>query len=64
MAPDDAATDAQATKRLRQLLCQWLCRKHEVQSGKSVRYPNERLRQAMGLTRRKGRTARFAPTQA
>ena len=56
VAPAYAAIDAHATKRLRQ----WLCRKHKVQSGKYVRYPDERLWQSMGLTRLKGRTASFA----
>ena len=49
VAPAYAAIDAHATKRLRQ----WLCRKHKVQSGKYVRYPDERLWQSMGLTRLK-----------
>ena len=39
VAPTYAATYAHATKRLRQ----WLCRKHEVKSGKYVRHSDERL---------------------
>ena len=39
VAPAYAPIDAQATKWLRQ----WLCRKHRVKSGKSMRYPAERL---------------------
>ena len=41
-----AAIDAHASKRLHR----WQCRKHMVRTGKYMRYPNEHLWQAMGLT--------------
>ena len=50
-----AAIDQHATRRLRQ----WLCRKHKVQLGKYVRFPDERLWQEYGLTRLVPRTASF-----
>ena len=51
----NAAIDQHATRRLRQ----WLCRKHKVQFGKYVRFPDERLWQEYGLTRLVPRTASF-----
>lgn len=42
---------ASATKRL----SKWLCREQKVRMGKSVRNPDEHLRQDMGLTRPEGR---------
>ena len=50
--PAYAAIDRHATRRLRQ----WLCRKHQVRSGRYVRFPDERLRQEYGLTRLAVRT--------
>lgn len=46
-SPAYRAIDAHATKRLRQ----WLCRKHKVESGKYVRFPDERLWEDYGLIR-------------
>ena len=46
---------AHATRRLRQ----WLCRKHKVRTGKTVRFSNERLRKGYGLTHLVKRTASF-----
>ena len=60
VSPAYRAIDAHTTKRLRQ----WLCRKHKVRVGKSVRYPNERLWQDLGLTCLKERTASFAWAKA
>ena len=40
-------------------LRQWLCRKHKVRSGKSVRFPNERLWLDYGLTHLRPRTTSF-----
>ena len=51
--PAYAAIDQHAVRRLRR----WLCRKHKVQSGGSVRFSDARLRQVYGLTRLKLRTA-------
>ena len=51
--PAYAAVDQHAVRRLRR----WLCRKHKVQSGGSVRFSDARLRQVYGLTRLKLRTA-------
>ena len=53
--PAYAAIDRHATRRLRQ----WLCRKHQVRSGRYVRFPDERLRQEYGLTRLAVRTTSF-----
>ena len=53
--PAYAAIDQHATRRLRQ----WLCRKHQVRSGRYVRFPDERLRQEYGLTRLAVRTTSF-----
>ena len=53
VGPAYAAVDRHAARRLRQ----WLCRKHEVRSGKIVRFSDKRLWQEYGLTRLKGRTA-------
>ena len=55
VSPAYAAIDQHATRRLRQ----WLCRKHKVQFGKYVRFPDERLWQEYGLTRLVPRTASF-----
>ena len=55
VSPAYRAVDQHATRRLRQ----WLCRKHKVRSGKSVRFPDERLRQEYGLTCLAQRTASF-----
>ena len=55
VSPAYRAVDRHATRRLRQ----WLCRKHKVRSGKSVRFPDERLRQEYGLTCLAQRTASF-----
>ena len=55
VSPAYAAIDRHATRRLRQ----WLCRKHKVQLGKYVRFPDERLWQEYGLTRLVPRTASF-----
>ena len=41
------AIDMHAIKRLRQ----WFCRKHKVQSGKYVRFPDTKLRETYGLQR-------------
>ncbi len=55
VSPAYAAIDRHATRRLRR----WLCRKHKVQLGKYVRFPDERLWQEYGLTRLVPRTASF-----
>ena len=55
VSPAYAAIDQHATRRLRQ----WLCRKHKVRSGKSVRFPDERLRTDYGLTHLGPRTTSF-----
>ena len=55
VSPAYAAIDQHATRRLRQ----WLCRKHKVRSGKSVRFPDERLWTDYGLTHLKPRTTSF-----
>ena len=52
VSPAYAALDQHATRRLRQ----WLCRKYQVRSGRSVRFPDERLWQEYGLTRLARRT--------
>ena len=55
VSPAYAAVDRHATRRLRQ----WLCRKHKVRSGKSVRFPNDRLWLDYGLTHLRPRTTSF-----
>ena len=55
VSPAYRAVDAHAIRRLRQ----WLCRKHKVRAGKYVRFSDERLWNAYGLTRLVLRTARF-----
>ena len=55
VSPAYAAIDQHATRRLRQ----WLCRKHKVRSGKSVRFPDERLWTEYGLTHLGPRTTSF-----
>ena len=55
VSPAYATIDQHATRRLRQ----WLCRKHKVRSGKSVRFPDERLWTDYGLTHLKPRTTSF-----
>ena len=55
VSPAYAAVDRHATRRLRQ----WLCRKHKVRSGKSVRFPAERLWTDYGLTHLGPRTTSF-----
>ena len=52
VGPAYAAVDQHTTKRLRQ----WLSRKHKVESGQYVRYPNERLWEDYGLIRLAPRT--------
>ena len=52
--------DAHATKGLRP----WLCRMHEVPTGKYLRYPDERLWNDVGLTRLTGRSASHAWAKA
>ena len=53
VSPAYRAVDQHAARRLRQ----WLCRKHKVRDGKSVRFPYERLWTEYGLTRLASRTA-------
>ena len=53
VSPAYRAVDQHATRRLRQ----WLCRKHKVRDGKSVRFPYERLWTEYGLRRLAARTA-------
>ena len=55
VSPAYVAIDQHATRRLRQ----WLCRKHKVRSGKSVRFPDERLWTDYGLTHLGPRTTSF-----
>ena len=55
VSPSYATVDRHATRRLRQ----WLCRKHKVRAGRSVRFPDERLWEEYGLTRLTVRTASF-----
>ena len=45
-------------------LHQWLCREYKIRMEKYVRYLDEHLRQAMGLTRLKGRTINYAWAKA
>ena len=60
VSPAYRAVDAHATKRLRQ----WLCRKHKVEAGKHVRFPDERLRDDLGLAHLCQRTASFSWAKA
>ena len=60
VSPAYAAIDQHATRRLRQ----WLCRKHKIRDGKSVRFPNKCLWNEMGLTRLAPRTASFSWAKA
>ena len=53
VGPAYGAIDQHAKRRLRQ----WLCRKHKVRSGHSVRLPDERLWHEYGLTRLRVRAA-------
>ena len=53
--PAYAVIDRHTTRRLRQ----WLCRKHKARSGKTVRFPDERLWTDYGLTRLGPRTTSF-----
>jgi len=55
VSPAYRAVDQHATRRLRQ----WLCRKHKVRDGKSVRLPYERFWTEYGLTRLVSQTARL-----
>ncbi len=55
VSPAHEAVDRHATRRLRQ----WLCRKHQVRTGKEVRFPAMRLWSDYGLTRLPSRTASF-----
>ena len=52
VSPAYEAVDRHATRRLRQ----WICRKHQVRTGKEVRFPAMRLWQEYGLTRLGPRT--------
>ena len=52
VSPAYQAIDRHAARRLRQ----WLCRRHNVRSGGTVRFPDERLWQQYGLTRLVTRT--------
>jgi len=52
VSPAYRAVDQHAARRLRQ----WLCRKHKVRDGKSVRFPYERLWTEYGLKRLAART--------
>ena len=55
VSPAYRAVDAHATKRLRQ----WLCRKHQVRSGKYMHLPDAKLREDQGLICLAQRTASF-----
>ena len=55
VSPAYATVDRHATRRLRQ----WLCRKHKVRTGNHVRFSDERLWHAYGLTRLVPRTTGF-----
>ena len=55
VSPAYRAIDRHAVRRLRQ----WLCRRHKVRSGRTVRFPDERLWQQYGLTRLVTRTKSF-----
>ena len=59
-AAEPRERDTPATKRLRQ----WLCREYKIRTEKYVRYPDEHLRQAMGLMRLNGRTVSYAWAKA
>ena len=55
VSPAYRAVDAHVTKRLRQ----WLCRKYKVRTGQTVRYPDRKLWEELGLVRLRLRTASF-----
>ena len=55
VSPAYAAVDRHATQRLRR----WLCLKHKIRAGKFVRFPDEHLWQALGLTHLAQRRARL-----
>ena len=55
VSPAYRAIDRHAVRRLRQ----WLCRRHKVRSGGTVRFTDERLRQQYGLTCLGSRTKSF-----
>ena len=55
VSPAYRAVDAHAAQRLRP----WLCRKHKARSGKFVRLPDARLREAHGLICLTERTASY-----
>ena len=58
VSPAYRAIDRHAVRRLRQ----WLCRRHEVRFGRTVRFPDERLWQQYGLTRLVTRISQGAPS--
>ena len=55
VSPAYHAIDRHTTRRLRQ----WLSRKHKLQAGKHVRFPDEYLWQDLGLTQLAPRTTNF-----
>ena len=55
VSPAYRAVDARVTKRLRQ----WLCRKYKVRTGQTVRYPDRKLWEELGLVHLRLRTASF-----
>ena len=58
VSPAYRAIDRHAVRRL----YQWLCRRHEVRFGRTVRFPDERLWQQYGLTRLVTRISQGAPS--